>query len=189
MLDFKIFTISIPITSSLLFLLRGNVIVTWLRFWDFRCFRLGSTLNIWSKWATFCYYLKKMKLVKIYISTFLGAAAPQRTFFSRLISLKWQSRMFFHFFCTCTTENNQNKLIFRYLATGCSFGEFSHNYRLGRTTVRTIIRQVCSAIWTKVRHKLAWTYRGGMENNCGNVRETCTIPELYRCCGWKTCKN
>ncbi|XP_039748215.1 protein ALP1-like [Pararge aegeria] len=38
----------------------------------------------------------------------------------------------------------------RYLGTGCSFGELSYNYRLGKSTITGIVREVCKSLWNKL---------------------------------------
>ncbi|XP_052745448.1 uncharacterized protein LOC112049627 [Bicyclus anynana] len=38
----------------------------------------------------------------------------------------------------------------RYLGTGCSFGELHYNFRLGKSTITGIVREVCEALWEKV---------------------------------------
>ncbi|CAH1995347.1 unnamed protein product [Acanthoscelides obtectus] len=47
----------------------------------------------------------------------------------------------------------EEKLIItlRYLATGCSLGTLSYDYRIGKSTVATIIPHVCETIWRKLR--------------------------------------
>lgn len=40
---------------------------------------------------------------------------------------------------------------FRYLAIGCSLGTLSYDYRIGKSTVATIIPHVCETIWKKLR--------------------------------------
>lgn len=42
-------------------------------------------------------------------------------------------------------------IIFRYLASGCSFSELHYSYRLGITTIREFVQQVCQAIWIKLK--------------------------------------
>lgn len=39
----------------------------------------------------------------------------------------------------------------RYLASGCSFRELSHSFRIGHTTVREIVLEVCIAIWQNIK--------------------------------------
>ncbi|KAI8441647.1 hypothetical protein MSG28_015201 [Choristoneura fumiferana] len=48
---------------------------------------------------------------------------------------------------------HQKKLIItlRYLATGCSLGTLSYDYRIGKSTVATIIPHVCETIWRKLK--------------------------------------
>lgn len=41
---------------------------------------------------------------------------------------------------------------FRYLATGCSFIDLHYSYRLGETTVREIVQEVCLAIWNSLKY-------------------------------------
>lgn len=56
--------------------------------------------------------------------------------------------MFFHFFCSVETEKIRLQFYyFRYLATGCSFGDLRYNYRLGKSTITVIVRQVCAVLW------------------------------------------
>ncbi|XP_039754276.1 protein ANTAGONIST OF LIKE HETEROCHROMATIN PROTEIN 1-like isoform X2 [Pararge aegeria] len=38
----------------------------------------------------------------------------------------------------------------RYLGTGCSFGELHYNFRLGKSTITGIVREVCETLWEKV---------------------------------------
>ncbi|CAG4934931.1 unnamed protein product [Parnassius apollo] len=38
----------------------------------------------------------------------------------------------------------------RFLATGNSFRSLAFNYRMGFTTVREIVKDVCEAIWNKL---------------------------------------
>lgn len=40
---------------------------------------------------------------------------------------------------------------FRYLATGCSYAELHFNYRVGKSTVGNVIRQVCAAIFNHLK--------------------------------------
>lgn len=51
--------------------------------------------------------------------------------------------------------------VFRYLATGNSFVDLHHYFRLGVTTIREIVKTVCSAIW--------------------NVMKSECLPELTKC--------
>ncbi|GBP13272.1 hypothetical protein EVAR_90597_1 [Eumeta japonica] len=44
----------------------------------------------------------------------------------------------------------QKKKERRYLGTGCSFGELSYNYRLGKSTITGIVREVCKSLWNKL---------------------------------------
>lgn len=44
-------------------------------------------------------------------------------------------------------------LVFRYLASGNSFVDLHHAFRLGETTIREIVRRVCSAIWSNLKEK------------------------------------
>ncbi|XP_063842378.1 uncharacterized protein LOC135090053 [Scylla paramamosain] len=39
----------------------------------------------------------------------------------------------------------------RYLATGCSIADLHYGYRLGKSTLAGILRQVCEAIWTRMK--------------------------------------
>ena len=39
------------------------------------------------------------------------------------------------------------------MATGCSFGELHYGYRLGKSTIAYIVRQVCEALWAKLKDK------------------------------------
>ncbi|KDR20561.1 hypothetical protein L798_04578, partial [Zootermopsis nevadensis] len=56
---------------------------------------------------------------------------------------------------------------------------FSHNFRLGKTTVRTIIRQVCSAIWTKVKEVCL---REPTEEEWKDIAETCQKQAQFPNC-------
>lgn len=58
------------------------------------------------------------------------------------------SRRFFHFFCS---ETPVKKIIFRYLASGCSFADLHYSYRLGRTTISEIVQEVCESIWINLK--------------------------------------
>ncbi|KAI8426666.1 hypothetical protein MSG28_014384 [Choristoneura fumiferana] len=51
------------------------------------------------------------------------------------------------------TISPEEKLIItlRYLATGCSLGTLSYDYRIGKSTVATIIPHVCETIWRKLK--------------------------------------
>ncbi|CAH1995541.1 unnamed protein product [Acanthoscelides obtectus] len=51
----------------------------------------------------------------------------------------------------CISPEEKLVITLRYLATGCSMMELSHNYRIGHTTVRDIIYEVCMAIWENMR--------------------------------------
>ncbi|KAJ8894480.1 hypothetical protein PR048_007134 [Dryococelus australis] len=56
----------------------------------------------------------------------------------------------------------------QYLATGCAFSEFCHNFQLGMTTTRSIAGDLCAAILTTMKDK--WQ----------DIRAKGTIPKLYR---------
>lgn len=61
------------------------------------------------------------------------------------------------FFCKDEPEKSCKNLIkycvicSRYLASGCSFRELSHSFRIGHTTVRDIVYDVYVAIWQNVK--------------------------------------
>lgn len=45
------------------------------------------------------------------------------------------------------TNNNNCLFLFRFLATGNTFRSLAFNYRMGFSTVRVIVQEVCEAIW------------------------------------------
>ncbi|PNF20160.1 hypothetical protein B7P43_G00612 [Cryptotermes secundus] len=51
----------------------------------------------------------------------------------------------------CISAEEKLLVTLRYLATGCTFADLHHTFRLGETTLREALRQVCHAIWTNQR--------------------------------------
>jgi hypothetical protein len=48
-------------------------------------------------------------------------------------------------------QNKKKLLYFRYLASGCSFTELHFSHRIGLSTIRKIVEDVCTAIWDIMR--------------------------------------
>lgn len=45
------------------------------------------------------------------------------------------------------------QFFFRYLASGCTFTDLHYNYRVGISTARKIVQEVCRAIWSIMREE------------------------------------
>lgn len=43
-----------------------------------------------------------------------------------------------------------NSFTYRYLATGCYFTDLHYTYRMGRSTICAIVKEVCNSIWNKL---------------------------------------
>ncbi|KAJ8892870.1 hypothetical protein PR048_005451 [Dryococelus australis] len=59
-------------------------------------------------------------------------------------------RMFFNM-RNCTQPAGMSVVALRYLARGCTFTDLHYTYRIGVSTARKIVRDVCKAIWLVVR--------------------------------------
>ncbi|VVC86693.1 unnamed protein product [Leptidea sinapis] len=54
-------------------------------------------------------------------------------------------------FRPCISAKEKLVVTLRYLASGCSFRELNHSFRIGHTTVREIVLKVCVAIWQNIK--------------------------------------
>lgn len=59
------------------------------------------------------------------------------------------SLTFFHLFCASLTA--RKKYIFRFLSTGDSYRTIAFSYRVGNTTVASIVNETCDAIWKNLQ--------------------------------------
>uniref|UniRef100_A0A8C5QCP6 DDE Tnp4 domain-containing protein n=1 Tax=Leptobrachium leishanense TaxID=445787 RepID=A0A8C5QCP6_9ANUR len=54
---------------------------------------------------------------------------------------------------TAITPEEMLVITIRYLASGCSFREIHHSYRIGRSTASEVVRKVCQTIWDVLKDK------------------------------------
>jgi hypothetical protein len=60
----------------------------------------------------------------------------------------------------------QNIYAFRYLGSECSMKELYYPYRLGHSTVTSIVRRVCDAVWSELHEECIpkFSREGWLEN-------------------------
>nr|CAI5818117.1 unnamed protein product [Callosobruchus analis]CAI5841601.1 unnamed protein product [Callosobruchus analis] len=108
---------------------------------------------------------KNFKFSKYIYFLIVLAASPLFDFFSLARSLTYASLEVFHRFCTNKTIRKKYILLcpytfflstntfFRYLASGNTFTDIHYTYRLGISTISSIVEAVCDEVWKIMKNE------------------------------------